>query len=70
MVSFMLKNRLYKGSTAARIIEEIERQQERQYRIYYTVLQKTSQSLCARGFDDAVIDTTTTGTTTDDKSTK
>jgi len=67
MVSFMLKNCLYKGSAVAR---RIERQQVQQYRIYYTVLQNTSQSLCARGFDDAVIDTTTTGTTTDDKSTK
>jgi len=70
MASFIFKNRLYKRSGVTRIIEEIEQQQICQYRIYYRILQKTSQPLCARGFDDITIDTTTTGTTADDKSIK
>jgi hypothetical protein len=73
MASCVDKSPPYKRSTTERIFQEIEQQQQQQvYQCYicHTILQNTSISSHARGFDAVIIDTTTTGTTTDDKSTR
>ncbi len=71
MASFILKHLSYRKPFKVGIMEGIEQQQTCQCQMYYTILQKISKSLRARGFENVAIDTTTTtGTATDDQSTK
>jgi hypothetical protein len=65
MASCVDKSPPYKRSTTERIFQQVY-----QCYICHTILQNTSISSHARGFDAVIIDTTTTGTTTDDKSTR
>jgi hypothetical protein len=68
MASFILKHLSYRKPFKVGIMEEIEQQQACQCQMYYTILQQISKS---RGFENVAIDTTTTtGTATDDQSTK